>query len=143
MIKIWFCKGVGPGSALLRIGLMSDWSHVAIEIDNIVYDATPIHGVSKWSVDEFVKKYQKCNFIAIEISNDLSTKCFLENQLGKKYDWSAIFAFPFRASWNVPDKWFCSELAASALLHGGFMVKLPTHRVTPRDLWYALQIGAR
>jgi hypothetical protein len=40
---------------------------------------------------------------------------FIEAQIGKGYDMSAIFAFIVNRDWRNTAKWFCSELQAAAL----------------------------
>jgi uncharacterized protein YycO len=40
---------------------------------------------------------------------------FLHQQLGKPYDWRAIFAFAINRDWRAKDSWICSEFQAAAL----------------------------
>lgn len=40
---------------------------------------------------------------------------FLEDQLGKGYDWRGVFHFLTRNKKNNPDRWFCSELVFTLL----------------------------
>ena len=40
---------------------------------------------------------------------------FLSDQLGRPYDWMAIFAFAVSRDWRDEGAWFCSELAARSL----------------------------
>jgi hypothetical protein len=71
--------------------------------------------------------------------NEDNARRFLEGEVGKEYDLSAIIALPFRKSWQRGDKWFCSELVAEALIRAGHKeFRIPSSRVTPRDLWVAL-----
>lgn len=66
---------------------------------------------------------------------------FLEAQIGKPYDMTAILAFPLQRDWREPDSWFCSELAASSLEACGWFKKPlanPSNEITPRDLLLVL-----
>ena len=40
-------------------------------------------------------------------------------QIGKPYDWRALFGFLFHRDWTEPDSWFCSELVAWSAQQGG------------------------
>lgn len=62
---------------------------------------------------------------------------FLEDQIGKPYDVTAILAFPMQRDWREPDSWFCSELQAAALEQCKFFprpLSSPANEITPRDL---------
>lgn len=48
---------------------------------------------------------------------------FLEKQVGKKYDWTGIFlSMIFNTSQHEPNRWFCSEIVAEALVRGDYLV---------------------
>jgi uncharacterized protein YycO len=60
---------------------------------------------------------------------------FLKQQMGKKYDSWALVGNIFRRNWQVNEKWFCSELIASAFNYAGkSIINYKTNRVTPLDL---------
>ncbi|MDR3439891.1 hypothetical protein [Telmatospirillum sp.] len=62
---------------------------------------------------------------------------FLQAQIGKPYDVTAIEAFIAGRNWHDPDAWFCSELIAAALEHAGvfpYPLSSPANRVTPASL---------
>lgn len=40
---------------------------------------------------------------------------FVNAQIGKPYDWTAIVAFVTGRNWRKPDTWYCSEILARAL----------------------------
>ena len=66
---------------------------------------------------------------------------FLEAQIGKPYDKTAIIAFAFGRDWRENDSWFCSELAAAALEECGWFPKPlanTVNEITPRDLLLAV-----
>lgn len=62
---------------------------------------------------------------------------FLEAQIGKPYDSTAIVAFAVQRDWREIDSWFCSELQAAALESCGWLpgpLANPSNEITPRDL---------
>jgi hypothetical protein len=62
---------------------------------------------------------------------------FLRKQEGKPYDFMGLIgAFITRREWDKPDKWWCSELQAAALMHIGLVNPLCTEadKISPRDL---------
>jgi hypothetical protein len=127
---IWFML-IDLPLALLRV-------LVAIEIDGTVIDATLRNGVARWPAKDFAKRYREIKTVPLLVSDPSEFRAFLSAQVGKRYDWTALVALPFRADWQDQSKWFCSELAASAISRGGRSLRLPSYRVTPRDLWVAL-----
>lgn len=58
---------------------------------------------------------------------------FLQDQLGKPYDWSAILGFAFNRNWRDPRKWYCSELQAAAMEYAEITSRLflPAYKITP------------
>jgi len=60
---------------------------------------------------------------------------FLQQQLGKPYDWLGILGFPLR-NWKLERKnrWFCSELVFTAFKQAGIELLKNTHpsEVSPR-----------
>lgn len=58
---------------------------------------------------------------------------FLYDQLGKPYDFSAIWGFLFNRDWRAPDSWICSELQCAAGEASGILppLFLPANKITP------------
>ena len=87
----------------------------------------------------FIKRTELYRFEVSDLEYE-SLKGFLENQLGKKYDWLAILSLGlFKRDWQSETKWFCSELLLTALNKCTSLRLLNTDadafRVTPRDLY--------
>lgn len=61
---------------------------------------------------------------------------FLNAQLGKPYDTTAIWGFVTGRDWREPDSWICSELQAAALEAAGIVKPLvvPTNKISPDSL---------
>lgn len=94
-------------------------------------------GVAEHTLD-WVKadntKWEMCN---IDVPRPDLVRKFAQEQVGKKYDYTALYALPFiDRDWSSPGKWFCSELVAAALQEGGVtLFRVPKHRVTPAMIY--------
>ena len=63
-------------------------------------------------------------YVTIEVTDEQARifYAFLDNQVGKPYDWRSIVGFylpNFRRDWQRRDAWFCDELIAGALVACG------------------------
>ncbi len=86
--------------------------------------------------------------ISLEVHPDRyrSFWVFLQKQLGKPYDSTAIWGFASGRDWRDPDSWFCSELQTAALEVAGVIPDLytPRNKVTPAALATVLSaVGAK
>ncbi len=111
-MRIILGKNNKIGSLAIRLHNWSNWSHCGVIVNNEVIEATASHGVVTTSIDDFKQRYPTHKIIEIPHKGDFQRR--LKEQLGKSYDWGAIFRFVFRGDWDDTDKWFCFELAAYA-----------------------------
>lgn len=130
-MKLLFCTSYKPGALLIRVATMSRFSHVAIEVNNKLYETRLSTGVHRpTSIDNVTE--------VIELDNldDEAIEAFLEAQVGKKYDSKAICSFIFNRTWEDLNKWFCSELGAMAIKVGGYK-GIPNNlsKISPEDLY--------
>lgn len=137
------------GSWAIRLYDHGPWSHV---------DAVLPDGLLGARLDELggkpagvqLRPFTYCNFHAIsrvfvDCTEDQRAKFyeFLNSQIGKPYDPSAIAGFVFDRDWRNPDSWFCSELQGVALEDAGIFphkLALPTNKLTPSGLYLALSV---
>lgn len=136
MVRVLFSRSRLPGSYLIRWLTWSDWSHCALYDDttDTVVEATWPGGVREvplvdWILDKREWAYRDFAIWPREVIDIART------QVGKKYDWTGIFAFVLQREWQDDRAWFCSELIGWAA-----MTLLPwrpelVHRVTPQMLW--------
>lgn len=115
--SIVLCTREGSvGALLLRRYMNCPFSHSAI-IDHrtgIVYDSTLSHGgVRRWDVDDFFSMYPVHEIRPLDVpaENELAADLWLQAQVGKPYDWTALAGIFFRRDWSEDDSWFCSELS--------------------------------
>jgi len=114
IVKFHFFEGRGIASSIIKWRTCGRFSHIAMELDGIVYEAKEGLGVVK-----SYSPYEHNEMGTLKLMIDIDMKSYenwqnfkmsLEDKLGCKYDWYAIFNF--FGTWNKqnPDKWFCSEL---------------------------------
>lgn len=116
-------------SYAIRLHNWSHWHHGGVVVNDDVYEARAKEGVIKTPLKEYLARYSTNKFIEIPHKGDYQER--LRNQLGKGYDWGAIFQFIFRQDWDNEDKWFCFELIAYA---SGIFNKHYIDRVTANHL---------
>lgn len=122
---------------LIRLWTVSKYSHSEIIIGTSRYASIPNKGVCKINkniVDS--EAWDKQEFTVTKEQAD-KAKEFIKAQLGKKYDWKAIFLtfiFPFKS--HTSNKWFCSELVAATINTMGMSLRFNRpSRVHPKKLY--------
>lgn len=65
---------------------------------------------------------------------------FLQTQVGKPYDSTAIAGIALNRDWREDDSWMCSELMTAALESCGYLPRLSAadNHISPRDLLLVL-----
>lgn len=69
---------------------------------------------------------------------------FLNEQLGKPYDWTSIASFATHRDWRDDEAWDCAELIAAALEKCGYFkyqLAAPVNKVTPQDLLLCVSVN--
>ena len=100
------------GSYAIKLFTWSNWSHAGVIVNNKVIEARGSTGVVESSLEDFKKNYPTNKIIDIPHEGDYQAR--LHKQVGKDYDWGAIFKFVLRGDWSETSKWFCFELVAYA-----------------------------
>jgi len=129
------------GSIIVRVLTLSQFSHVDVvspsvddDNNNIVLGSVPDGGLlyRQQNTNSYYELYKHTVEDKEERTRFLE---HIENYIGSKYDWLSIvgFAIPKR-DWNSKDKWFCSEIIASAFNKIGHTLGEGSHRVSPVDL---------
>lgn len=139
-VTVAFSSTKKIGSKFLEFFLFSKFSHTALIIDDMAYEARLIGGVQVKPEKDFAKENEgHLEYYTIKLTPEQKKRAldFSKKQVGKKYDFWGVFAFPFRkSSWQKDDKWFCSEYTAATLVHSGVInIKQKFNRINPRDLW--------
>lgn len=144
MPLIRFTRGVGRAGWVVRTFTWSDFSHVGFKLDDgRILDSTPELGVSfRVDCDDDTTEYYAVCAPSQVIARAVA---WAEAQVGKPYDWSAIWGFVCRRdSWQCDDRWFCSELVEKSFDNAGFPIlrdRGQVDRITPRDLLLSTRLA--
>lgn len=116
-----------PISIGIRFVTRSNWSHAGLYHDGMFLSAQK-DGVKLRPHD----KNSKLLFLKVPKAAEVCT--WMNTQLGKPYDFTAIFGILIDRNWREDDSWFCSELVAWACEKAGiplFNVNFLLNRVFP------------
>jgi hypothetical protein len=144
-MRFLLCSAPTLGSQLIRTLTWSEWSHVAIPINDhqVVEAVWPRVQIS--TIDEVLAKHPDYQFVDLPVPRpDLAIAAAL-SQVGKRYDWKALFGFLFHRDWADPGQWFCSELATWCAMQGEaqwFRAEV-LDRITPDDVWKLAPIDSK
>lgn len=140
-VLVRFSRGIGWEAAAVRWFTWSDYAHVGFLLpENTILDATPQYGVSlrPWhraTDDDSATCY--CAISAPKAQIDAAIY-WAASQVGKPYDWTAIYGFLAHRDWHRDTSWFCSEFVIQATLIGGCPLlsyqKRQVDRITPCDI---------
>ena len=132
-MKLILCRGNTIGSWLLRTVMWSKWSHAAILDGGCVTDSTLLQGGVRWHiVDEFFTHYPSYELREIEV-DEPAARAWLAEQVGKRYDWTALLSWVVRRDWQEDDSWFCSELCEAMISKFGKpRFRETASRISPR-----------
>lgn len=134
---VLFCKDNSLLSWLIRLLTWSSWSHVAVQHGEMAIQAV-WPKVELVSAEEIIDRYTVVEMRIFPAVNRQGAWSFLQDQVGKPYDWMALLGFLFRKDWARPTKWFCSELVAAAAVAANSPLYRPevTWRITPGMLYF-------
>jgi uncharacterized protein YycO len=123
MVYIKLYRGTGLINSLIRWQTRSHYAHAAIQIDEHIYEALPFKGVIRrftrsadMAADTFLVAYPD-SLYTDRLTNRV--RSFLEEQVGKGYDFAGVVRFVTREKAKDDDTWFCSELVYEALRQAG------------------------
>lgn len=135
-MRLIFARSRSAGSFLIRAFTWSRWSHVGVIDGDTVIDTTFKRGVAVSSLADFIASHSKTEQIDVAVPDEVAAHLWMQMQIGKPYDWTAIVGFVFRRPWGKTNRWFCSELVESALIVGGRRrFREDLQRITPRHSW--------
>lgn len=133
-------------SAMIRYRSGSKWSHVDVVLpDGYLVGARAFRETTTDNLYTYAKGVQKRHANYHQFSHALRVKIknkscaadyydWIEKQIGKPYDMSAIWGFTFNREWRSDDAWFCDEMILAGFEHIGFWthsLSLPLWRIDP------------
>lgn len=134
-VALLFSTTSSPFSWLIRLLTWSRWSHVSIVDGDTIIQAHALHGVTRTPYAEAIETAKACELVRFKCNNP-AVIAAAASQIGKKYDWTALWGFLFRRDWQEEDSWFCSELVEWSFLKAGEPHFKPDRlrRITPEHL---------
>lgn len=136
MITLLFTRTNTLGSKIVRLLTKSEWSHVDVIVDGTYAVGALPNGVKLRTINSVVFDSSAYKIVRLDGNGILASK-FIMEQMNKPYDWLGLIGLEIgNRKWQEDDKWFCSELAATALDKAG--ITLPfrdAYRVTPGMLY--------
>lgn len=136
-MRILAYKGKSLTSKAIRFLTRSEYSHIAVELDNgMMIEAWATAGVvERINYKEGHTPGTQVDVFAIKGNLDTArVEKFLRDKIGLSYDWLNVFRFIYHKPSIENRRWFCSELAEYALAYG-FVTLLHGDKSThsPRD----------
>lgn len=139
-LRMIFTNSKKPAAPLIRFVTWSDFSHVAILMNDEEIIHSDFHGVRIEPLKDLQERSK--NWMIVEYECDCPEAVIeaCKTQLGKPYDFTGLFGILFRDI-NLQDdsKWWCSEFP----MYGSMIAGWPTfnveyiHRLTPQH-WLML-----
>lgn len=114
------------------------WSHCGLVVGDNVVEAL-IKGVTLTPLTEWKARYPRYDLVEIECPDPEAAEQFAIAQVGKAYDWLGCIGAPWRAHWQDPNRWYCSELVEAAVAAGGrHRWRREKNGISPMDSWNVL-----
>lgn len=114
-VKFYAYEGKSLISWIIRFRTLSKYSHIAIGIDEYIYEAWEGRGIKGVVRSKSPYTHHKpgtiVHSIVVPCRHKSEFKVFLEGQVGKKYDWIGVLSLGLNRNKDDKSKWFCSELA--------------------------------
>lgn len=154
-MKLAFYKGKSLTSQLIKFQSRGVYSHVAFLLENGTVieawqDGGVLHNASLGMRHSPGTEVDIFDLPAMETYQKRALMHFLNEQLGKKYDFRGVFRFlSLPRIFNRLDpmaddvtRWFCSELAFAATNHAGIplLARVRQDKVSPAVLSYSTQL---
>lgn len=136
--RIWFARTEGLISSLYRALHLTRWDTVALELGDDIYRVTPSDGVICTDLNSFMENTHDRSVIDIDIKDNGFLSLFLQNQLGKKFDWLSFFHIPTSDVYR-DTHWGNADLIAEALTLSIDQFTYSYDNTTPTELWVDLQ----
>jgi len=139
-LRMIFTNSKKPAAPLIRFVTWSDFSHVAVMIDEDTIVHADFKGVRIEPVKDLQARSKNWMIVEYECDNPQEMIDACLSQVGKPYDFSGLVGIILRDV-NIQDdsRWWCSELP----MYGSAVAKWPTfnvefiHRLTPQH-WLML-----
>lgn len=129
-MRVLFCTSDKIGASAIRAVTWSDWSHVALLLDDGTVIEAVWPSVRRVPLQEVLDKHPRWAIVEFPDVGGYEARAL--SQIGKPYDLAGMLGLGINRDWQSDDKWWCSEFLA--WLAERFR-DATLHRVTPQHLW--------
>lgn len=144
MIVVRFVRGNSIPARSIQFFTWGYWNHVELYTKTGYLGAQPEGGyiIRPYSYTTFEREM----FRGIELSPEKEAAFWKWQyaQIGKPYDWTAIFGLVARRDWQEDDAWFCSEVIAAGFEQVSESILndygKEWYKITPRDVALATRL---
>lgn len=143
-LTVIYARSATLGGVLIRArDPFGKWSHCAVMTDDhSVIEAESLKGVVETPLGDFLARYPgqtQREFVEVECPDPSAGIAWARTQVGKGYDYLAIFGLLTRGSWQSDGRWMCSELAERTLIESGrSRFRDFPHHISPNLSWMTL-----
>lgn len=99
------------------------WSHAGAIVETrgvpFVVEARAFHGVTATPLAEFIQRYEATEVVGYLVPDEKAGDDWMCAQIGKGYDYLAVFGRLFRRGWEGPTRWHCQELVEGRFVAAG------------------------
>jgi uncharacterized protein YycO len=141
-MKIAFLKGTGIVDRLIQMWTFSKYSHCEMIFSNEESFGNSLIYPFKTCISRkpYLPKYWDIIDVNISAEKESKIRDFCEKNIGKSYDWTAIFfsmIIPFRL--GSKDKFICSEVCTEAFQAAGYFSDKKACTVSPGKFYKLIQ----
>ena len=126
-MKAIYVDSKGILSSAIKLLDGGEWSHVGIIDGDHVVEAVWHAGVRYRRLDSLMWDCPDHTIIDVPVPNEREGLLFAHTQIMKPYDFLGVIGLPWNRTFQEDDKWWCSELWTTTLIHAGVKFNLPAN----------------
>lgn len=136
-LTVVFSRSATLGSPIIRAAdRWGQWSHCGLIVGPDVIEARAFHGVVRTPWRQFVDRASKFDERYIEVPDPAAGVAWAEKQIGKGYDYGALFSNLLRENLQSRSRYDCAELLESAVVAAGReRFRCPRWKLSPNLLY--------
>ena len=144
-VKVHFYRGTGFIGRAIRFFSWGEQSHVAMQINNTLYEAKEFHGVIRTKYPEAAQRKPDWTLtLEADEQQVLDLIHWWQSHIGKSYDYRGVFRFISRRKEDhkTKDKYFCSEAVCDACEFAGIPLfnRVDGSKVPPSWVFRSLRL---
>lgn len=133
-LRVVYSRSPSIGSVLIRMAdRWGQWSHCGLISEReTVLEALAFKGVVETRTEDFFERVSHYEIVDFAVPSAAAGLRWAREQLGKGYDYGALFGNLFREPWQDDSRHDCAEFVEWALIHAGRMrFRSPAWKLSP------------